>query len=84
MSDTSADEAIDFGDDDPEDAYDEGDDIETKLDVLERAVESIRVSTDARREARRAAVDELIAKLQARAAEIRTKADALRELWETL
>lgn len=73
-----------FGDADPEDAYDEGDDVETKLDVLQRAVESIRDSTDDRREIRRAAIDELITRLQARADEIRAKADALRELWATL
>jgi len=32
-----------FGDDDPEDAWDEGDPIEVKLELLERWVPSIRV-----------------------------------------
>lgn len=58
--------ATDFGDDDPEDGWDDGDDVETKLAVLERVLEDLRArraEDEPRFEHRRQDALRLLAKL---------------------
>lgn len=43
----------DYGDSDPEDAWDESDPPDVKLDVLKRIVESIKANPDHRQQGRR-------------------------------
>lgn len=55
--------SIDYGDADPEDAYDAGDPIPVRLDVLERIVASLRANRDDRFDARRRDAVRLIVRL---------------------
>jgi hypothetical protein len=54
----------DFGDYDPEDAWDDGDAIDLKLAILERVVRSLRDHRDDRLEARRSDALRLVRKLE--------------------
>jgi len=80
MSDTNA-IATDFGDDDPEDGWDDGDDFDTKLEILQRIVESLRARRDEPRfEFRRQDALRLVAKLLAdreRVVQVREALEAL-------
>jgi hypothetical protein len=68
----------DFADFDPEDAWDGGDDDDTKLAVLERVVAALRASSD-RREPRRRDALRLVATLPAS-----TRLDVIRADLEAL
>ena len=78
MSDTAA---TDFGDVDPEDAWDDGDDFDTKLAVLGRIVDDLRARRDEPRfEFRRADALRLAAKLRVDAARVEQIRAALEDL----
>jgi hypothetical protein len=53
-----------FRDYDPEDAWDDGDPLDAKLDVLERIISDLRDSDDGRLEARRTDALRLVRKLE--------------------
>jgi hypothetical protein len=55
--------ATDFGDKDPEDAWDDGDPTRVKLAILERVVDELRANRDDRRVARRDDALRLVRKL---------------------
>jgi hypothetical protein len=68
-----------FGDFDPEDAWDDGDPDDDKLDILERVVDDLRQRRDGRFESRRRDALRLVAKLarSERAERIRRALEAL-------
>ena len=87
MSDHDSDSGSDFGDFDPEDEWDDGDDEEVKLRVLERVIESIRRRRDdADAEPRRIDALRLVGKLEDR--QVRRRAHRrlsdIREQLETM
>jgi len=79
MTDVNA--AAEFGDADPEDAWDDSDSVELKVRVLERVIESLRNSKDdARFEFRRNDALRLVNKLLSQQARIADLRDELEDL----
>ena len=68
-----------IGDKDPEDAYDAGDPIATRLDVLTRAVTALRAADDSRRRARADDLLRVIARFRSELGDAQVWLDELRE-----